>query len=572
MTREELVLKVIIPAASVLVFLLAVLLVFIVKKLVKKSSRDKVIHALYEKISSDKLSKFNSEVSRINVLANSNSKYDRLSEDLRNLFDKLDEAYADANQIVAEINALPEKGSFFKDKYHLSNKEFKFKVEEVEDRIKYISQLETEFEMVASQITHQDEFLKSEFTLFQTNLRKAIEVYKTKRLLLDKVSKKIDEIISFIKQQESVFNEAVLSGNMKEASDTLRNYSKLVIKFAEIINEGPAIQTYIYDVIPKTIKTIVENYNARKDELQGSKDIINFEGSIKIAANIYQEAKTEYEKLNILKAKDLIRKVLKSIKATEKIINLEIRSRNAVLSSFKDITDEVKTSLRRYVELKEQFRTLIGKGVQVPLEINDLFVQVRTLGKEIDEKAVQFTEMVGDKNIPFSSKMQRSKMLVQATIEFTNKINEIMQLLWVVNIEASLLRNKFKQVEAAINELLSNVKRQNILLTQIDQKNFDALSNKINELAEKITVDNIPKEVSDDVSLLVKNAISFYKSMSSKIQIAEMVANVIREFSPRRALDEKINYSLMQAEKLYLEGKYAEALNAVVTELESGKK
>lgn len=571
MSKEDLILKVIVPAASAVILLLLILLAFIVRKLIKKTSRDKIVHDLFEKVSADKLNKFNSEVSRINVIANSNPKYDRLSEDLRNLFDKLDDTYTIANKIVSEINGSQEDGSFFKDKYHLSKRDFKFKVEEVQDRIEHIKNLEAEFELIASQISHQDEFLKSEFTLFQTNLRKAIEVYKTKRLLLDKVSKKIDEIITIIKQQESLFNEAVLSGNMKEASETLKNYSRLVVKFAEIINEGPSIQTYIYDIIPKSIKKIVDNYNECKNDLLASKEIINFDGAIKNAAIIYQEAKVEYGKLNISKAKDLIKKILKSVKATEKIINLEIRSRKAVLNSFKDINNEVKISLRRYVDLKEQIRSYVGKGVQVPMEINDLFIQVKTLGKDIDEKAIKFSEMIADVNIPFSSKMHRSKILVQATTEFTIKINEILQLLWVVNIDASILRNKFKQVEAAINELISNIKRQNILLSLEDQANINSLSEKIDILANKIKTDSIPKEVSNEVSLLVTNTVSLYKTISSKIQISEMVANVIREFSPRRALSEKINYSLIQAEKLYLDGKYAEALNVVVTELESGK-
>ena len=576
MNKADIVLKIIVPTASLIVILLTIALIFIVKKQFKKNKIDKTLKKLFDQVSYDRLSKFNSEVSRIRVLAQSNQKYERIANNLVYLFDKLDDNYKIANQILSEINrtnnAFIEEINIAKNKYNISKKEFNFKVSEVEEQIRLIKDLETEFEVVASQITHQDEFLKSEFTLFQTNLRKAVEVYKTKRVLLDKVSKKIDEIISFIRNQEKEFTDTILTGNMKESSDILKNYSKLVIKFAEIINEGPTIQTYIFEVIPKTIKTIVENYQARQNELQGSNAIINFNESIKIAAKMFHEAKIEYEKLNIQKAKDLIRKVLKSIKATEKIINLEIRSRNTILSSYKEINAEVKESLTRYVSLREQFRILVGKGIQVPFELNDLFMQVKALSKEVDEKALALSGVISDKDIPFSSKLQRAKMLVQLTLEFTNKMNEIMQILWAINFESSLLRNKFKQAEAAVNEIMSNIKRQNILIASSEQKEFELLSERINVIAEKIQDDNASKTLAEDINLLVSNSVSFYKAIGSKIQLAEMVANVIREFSPRRALDEKINYSLMQAEKLYLEGKYAEALNIIVTELESGRK
>lgn len=118
---------------------------------------------------------------------------------------------------------------------------------------------------------------------------------------------------------------------------------------------------------------------------------------------------------------------------------------------------------------------------------------------------------------------------------------------------------------------MANIKRQNILVSNKERAHLDDIIKKMQHIAPKLSDQKVTKETSEEVNLLVVNAITLYKTLSTNIQIAEMAANTIREFSPQRALSEKLNFALSNSEKLYLEGKYAESLNTLLVEIESGK-
>lgn len=426
MTHTRLILEIIIPITSVVVFLLFIFLFFLVRKLYRRHHRDQIIKSLYEEVSMAKLDMYNAQVSKVGVMANTNHKYESIYERLKVLYDKIEDYHGIANKVLYELN---NGGSEHINKYKMSKKDFGFKISEIREEIDAIRSVEADFEIISNEVIYQDESLNSEFTHFRNNARKVTTIYQNKRLLLDKVSSKIDELISELKQLENNFNKHVSAGDMKVAGEVLRKYSKLVIKLAEVINEGPQIQMYLDEIIKKAIVAIVQNFNSRQTELAGSVNIINFNDSIKAIAQQFEYAKSEYSKLHINEAREGIRKILRSIKALENIINFEIRSKNVVTESFKAINTEVKIALERYVEIKKQFRILISKVSKIPLELNDAFLQLRSLAKNIDDKAMNFAQAIADKNLAFSSKLERSKTLVKLTVDFTVKLNEIMQLL-----------------------------------------------------------------------------------------------------------------------------------------------
>lgn len=571
MNNASLVTNIIIPVVSVISVVLILFLIYLSSVVFKRHKRDQIIKQLYERVSMDRLEAHNAEVSRVIVLAQANPKYKDISVKLKNYYDKIDDLYILSNKILAELNHPGGEENPKITKYSLSKKEFEFKVNEIREDIKDIELAELNFETISNEVMHQDEYLNSEFTHYRNNVRKAITVYQNKRLLLDKVSSKIDDLITEIKDTEKIFDKLVQEGQMKEAGGLLRKYSKLVIKLAEIINEGPQIQTYLDEIIKRAVQALVQKFNSCKEELGGSVHIINFAESIKLIAKQFEEARHEYSLLHIKEAKLSIKKALKSIKALEKLINFEIKARGLVLESFKDVNAEVRIALQRYLEIKQQFRLLVTKVTQIPLEMNDAFVQLKMLAKNVDSRAMNYSQMIADKEIAYSSKLERTRSLVQYTLEFTNKMNDIMQMLWAINIESSLLRNKFKRAEAAVNEVLANIKRQNIIISKDAKKHLDEIIENLTIVAGKLSDDNISKDVASEIDDLVVKATTLYKSLSTNIQIAEMTANAIREFSPRRALDDKINFALIQAEKLYLDGQYPEALNTLLVELESRK-
>lgn len=429
MNKTDIVTHIVVPVVAVTTFLLIVTLFFLIKTLLKRHQRDKAIKGLYDFVSIERLDMYNADVSKVAILARSNQRYVRTSEQLKEIYDKIETHHQIANKILYELNHPDSNLESNKNKYSISHKVFWFKINEIKEEIAAIHLAENQFQEIASELIHQDKHLNSEFSLFRNNARKAIEIYQNKRLLLDKVSHQIDEIISRLKEDENNFNDKIVSGQMKDASEILRVYSRHVIKLAEIINEGPQIQAYIEEVIKKAVVMIIDSYNSRKNDLGGSVNVINFNESIKAIALQFEQAKLSYQKLNIGETKELIKKILKSIKALEKIINYEIRSRKVVLDTYKSIVHEVKNALHRYVEIKNQFRMLVSKITNIPLELNDTYMQLKAMAKNIDEKAISFAEVITSKDMSYSSKLERSKSLVQLTIDFTQKMNEIMQLL-----------------------------------------------------------------------------------------------------------------------------------------------
>lgn len=109
------------------------------------------------------------------------------------------------------------------------------------------------------------------------------------------------------------------------------------------------------------------------------------------------------------------------------------------------------------------------------------------------------------------------------------------------------------------------------MISKEQKSHLDDIVSRMDSIAQKLQSESVSKETSKEVNQLVASAIMLYKSLSSSIQIAEMSANVIREFSPQRALNEKINLALQHSEKLYLEGNYAESLNTLLVEIEGVK-
>ena len=137
-----------------------------------------------------------------------------------------------------------------------------------------------------------------------------------------------------------------------------------------------------------------------------------------------------------------------------------------------------------------------------------------------------------------------------------------------MNVESSIIRNKFMKSEASINEILANLNKQNVHLSQGEKEQYKDISELINKLSQAIKNRIFNKNIREEVDNLMRKSASFYKIVGGNIRIAEITTNLIKELAPERATDAKLNVALNTAERLYLDGKYAEALNLIIQELE----
>lgn len=538
-------------------------LVFIILKKSKSDKRMGVMDEYKNIFSFEKITKTKVVIDRVSNIVNKNNEFANKFDELEGIYEEMNEKFRSAKSLYEEL---------LKDVKKLSKSEFNEKRTVIDDLVVNLRKLERDFDRVTGHITQQEEFLHSEHVYYTKYLREAIEVYRFKRLTLERISDKIDELNEEIKEKSNEFNKFVKEAKNKDASASLAEYSKLVVKYIKVISEAPQIESYIYHTIPKIVSNMNEMYKQKKNELSAPLQHINFKESLINIASLFNKAKINYNALNMDNAKEYIIKILKSVEVLKRLINFEISSRNFFVANYEDSIIQTKQALQWYVHIKKQIKNIIGNGHSISPDVNSLLSEIQVLSKEIDNSALSFRESMKSKTIPYSSKVSKMKMLLQRVQIFIEKLNEVLQHLWSVNIESSIIKNKFRKSEAAINEILANLKKQNVKLSSTEKIQYDSISGSLNNISKNIESGKISKELKDQVDQLMANTTSFYKVVGGNIQIAEIVENLIKELSPKRATDTKLNVSLNSAEKAYLEGKYAHALNTIITELEQGGK
>ena len=127
-----------------------------------------------------------------------------------------------------------------------------------------------------------------------------------------------------------------------------------------------------------------------------------------------------------------------------------------------------------------------------------------------------------------------------------------------------MIKNKFTKSEAAINELIANIKREHIQLNIKEQREFQRLTLTKSEISKQLTAEVISKDLMRKVDEFATKVTTFYTLINGNAQIAIHIKNLLKELAPRRTMDEQLNINLQIVEKNYLEVKYGEALNRVI--------
>lgn len=559
MSTFAIVLIILIPITAILL----IFGVFLVIKQTKLSRRTSKITELSKIMRLERRVKAEAVISRVEKVISGNAEY-------KPLFQKLEHYY---DEIIKSIDKTQDEyEDLLANSKTLDAKEFDSIISSVKQSIEKLDQIEIKFNRLSAQITQQDEFLSSEYVFYSSHLRESIEIYRKKRILLNKISPKIDSLSDEIKAKSIEFKEMLDNAKNAKATEALRDYSSLVVKFIRVVSESPKIETYIYQTIPKVIAKLTETYKEKKAEISAPLGHINFKEQLVEMSKQFNNAKLAYKQLNISKTKDLIRKILKSVKGLERLLNYEIISRNFFIANYDSSIMETKQTLKRYVSLKGQIKSVVSKGHLIPVDLVEAMEEIKVFAKEVDQYALSYREAMKDKTIPYSSKVSRMKTLLNKNLILTQKMNDALQFIWSINIESSILKNKFRKSEAAINEVLANMKKQNISLSNEQKEAYNSIAEKIDITSKALDNQIVNKELQQQIDELMKNTTSFYKVVSGDIQIAEIVMNLIKELSPRRAVNARLNIALNTAEKSYLEGKYPHALNTIITELEQGGK
>ena len=546
----------------VLVFIIIFLFLFlflILYNIFKNNNRKKIILKLSENIQENRIKKYDIVLSRIKRISYSNPKFAGLYERLSLKWDKMSDSVKILNNNVSKLLLNYKK---------IRKNNFKKNIYEINEKIKALDEIELTFKNDSLKITRQDDFTRSEKSFYDKNLRIAISVYKDKRILLNKISEKIDSLVDEISIIHKEFDIALAKANTLEINKKLILYSKKVIKFCKIINKGPSLQNYIYKKIPQIINDLYKFYIDKKNKAKIPLKHINFSKTIKKISLMHVNLKTHFSNLQLNEAEFETKNIFKSIKIAEKMINFEIKSRKYFIQNYNLVVQETKLALMEFVRIRSEIKNINSQKINVSLDFKRTFQEFLDLSKIIDYEGIEFRSIIKNDSIPFSSKLSRMKLFSQKLYEFIIYLNKINEYIFELDISRSILKNKFFRAKNAFNNLLFQIKDKSIKIDKKLLESTQEVSQQIFLATEKIIEPKISSSNVEYIENVINNIIHTYKLIAGTIEISNIIKNLINKLSIDRAINNDLNYQLGIAEKEYLEGKYTSSLNSIIQHLE----
>ena len=526
------------------------------KKLVAKK-RKGTISKLRSQINMSVIERMASTLTRVNMIAENNKKFYSISKRLSIQFDELE---LKLKATVMLVNNLAIKSKV------MPSNEFNEHKTKIELSIESVNSKVKQFNIDAHSIIQQDDFMRSELTFLQSHLREVIEVYKTKRISLRNLSDEIDTLIKEIKLLEKNFEDSLDKGDSNSMSDDLAELSKKIILFARVINEGPAIQSYLLVTIPSKTTKLLKMYKEKKKELNTNFNNIDFHNSFDAIRNKYLSAKNYFKNLSIDKAELKVREILKSLKVLEKMINNEIESRNLFFENFNGTISQIQSSLRSYVVLKKKY-DLINKKVVTP-ELQDDLITLKNNANNLNASAITFKKLATNNDISFSSKISRMKIILGESVSFITKMNAVENSIWNLNSKDILLENKFLRTMEALESLIAEVKKKRIKLKEKHSNLLKSINDEAYDVRKIIEKGSVNTEDQKQINELIKRISDFYIVVSGNIQMATLASDLIKRLSRDRSSNESLGFALTTAENEYLSGRYDSALNAIIAWME----
>ena len=441
---------------------------------------------------------------------------------------------------------------------------FHQKYESFESKILKIREIEKQFFDASLQVTQQDEYIRNEFAFYQAHLRRIYEEYEKSKILLVKIAGEITSFKTRIKELEKEFEKVMQAADTVEADKILRLYGAKVKRFALIVSEGPAINSYLYEQIPNGVARMKKLYEAAKAGKEDYIEFIDFKNPLKKVSNKYNDAHRVFKKFDIEKAKKDITEILKIFRGLENKVNMEIKSRNIFIKKNDSVIQLIKKSLMRYSSIKKELNDMVSKGKALSHSTIEQFNNVKRHAKELDEITIKYLESLKTNKDSFLQKVEGMDFLVRKAKNLTILLNDLMKMIWSMNIEEIRAKNTFKRSESALHEVVANIKKYKVFLKQNEQEELNKLVQMKTNLSDLILSGNINKELINKINIFSTKTTTFYTLVMGNVQIAIHTVNMLKELAPERSQDHKLNVALQIAEREYLDGDYAQSLNNII--------
>ena len=426
-----------------------------------------------------------------------------------------------------------------------------------------IRELENSFNNLAHRIVTQDEILRREFYFYQKKLRLISNAYTEKQVLFETMDSKVKNFNQSIFDLEKQFELIIDQGDNLQAEIIIQRYIHKVVTFAKIVDCGPALAAQLQTQIPNAIANLKKLYfkvsHQNVDTNNFSPLAFNF--NITQITKPFQKAQKAFESLDIPLAIKKIKIVLEQIANFENKIKTEIKAELLFNEQKKRVTKEVEKIIRKWHLLNRQFEEIASFGTTVSSSLFDIYNDAKASFQELARKLNDFQKLVPSK-ISYIAKIEQVIFLLASSKRAMALGNNFANSMKRLNVKKANAQAKFLHAETIFNNIVSTAKHRQIVLTPSDHGKIRNIRIEKASLVEKlsgITNFDVP-----NIDKFLENVAGIYKIISTKIQMAFHIKNLIHEFAPKRALNPRLHIGLQVAENKYLEGDYAASLNETI--------
>ncbi|WKX02695.1 septation ring formation regulator EzrA [Candidatus Mycoplasma mahonii] len=541
----------------VITILIICIFIFLIKKTHISKYKRIQIQKLGESISINPLDKMSATLTRVNTISQNDDNFSKLFKRLTKKYDEIDEKLKSARTLLSDLSVNYK---------NINKKEFNESAVKIREYTKSVSLIENQFDIDSKRIVQQDEFVRSEFIHLQSNLRKIIDVYKIKKLFMKDIVPYTDKLLDKTEDIQKVFSDFLEKGDATKIYEQINIFKEYILKIAIIIDKAPSVQTYLSKTIPEKTKDLLAIYKHKKSELKTDFKNLNFLKSVEEIKNKYLTAKKRFTNGSIKNTVASIKQILKSLKMMERMINIEIQSRNIFIQNYKMVVDSIKESFTLYIVVKYDLKNM-SKDLLVQ-ELKETFIDLKNESKQIDVKSLDFLNLVKNMDIPFSSKLARMKIILKELNIFITKINETSSLIWEHKNNNLMIKNKYIRMVNAIEKLEAEIKNEKIITSDDEKNKLNFIDNQLMEISKFIDFKIINDKQTRIVNIFLERGANYYKIVNAKSMMAKLIKDLIYKLSSRRSIDSSVNITVESAERKYLQGKYASALNILISMME----
>ncbi len=522
----------------------------------QRKLRNNWLHKIETRLNAGILLKADRVIVQIKRIAQSNSEYQPLLEELINSYDEIENNHKNARVAFK---------AFQKQAYRLSRKEFKVGMTHLRSQVEIFEKSGDKFEKIANQFTRKNQFIRAEMIYLKNNLRTIIKQYRDHRVLLNPVAHKIDKTLQTLNDYEKEFEQTLDLGKNRASLKWLNKYEQAILDLAITIDQAPVIRNHLYSRVPERVSKLVKSYQNRFGK--NSNRTAGVENKIKKIVKVHQQARLYFENLNLEKCKLSVIGCHQMISKFEKEFYVEVESQKLFKKHYPSLASEFKKLQDHIQKLRQMYRSAVEQGKQIGHELLDNFDALDRQNKVTLANYQEWKKSLTQENFSPLRKIEQMKAIVLQIGKMVTLAKHCEKLIWDLSVKSIKYQNKFRQLKSALEELVFEMRTHKIALNAERKKSLTNLLAQVSQINPLSLENEIDRETSEKIDQLTKQIAKLYQAVNLDLQIARMAKNMIKELSIQRGLNKRLAYVLSKAEKDFMAGQYSDALNGIIAYL-----